>query len=140
MFIDEEVYLEHYGVKGMKWGVRRERRKAKLAAMTPKERAAAKRKRKRRINNGISLALGAIWLGLFLSEKGSRPPPRDFPNKRRAQQTVDQIINAERDLKIDAIIRTHREGHIDKEQMQNFVDAMNKRYDRKVKDALDSLK
>lgn len=26
MIIDEEAYLEHFGVKGMKWGVRRERR------------------------------------------------------------------------------------------------------------------
>jgi len=25
MILDEETYLEHYGVKGMKWGVRRER-------------------------------------------------------------------------------------------------------------------
>ena len=26
MIITEEVYLEHFGVKGMKWGVRRDRR------------------------------------------------------------------------------------------------------------------
>jgi hypothetical protein len=26
MIIDEDVYLEHFGTKGMKWGVRRERR------------------------------------------------------------------------------------------------------------------
>lgn len=26
MIIDEDVYLEHFGIKGMKWGVRRERR------------------------------------------------------------------------------------------------------------------
>lgn len=26
MIIDEEVFLEHYGVKGMQWGVRRNRR------------------------------------------------------------------------------------------------------------------
>lgn len=26
MFVDEQVYLDHAGVKGMKWGVRRQRR------------------------------------------------------------------------------------------------------------------
>lgn len=31
MIIDEEEYLEHYGVKGMKWGVRRNRRAESLA-------------------------------------------------------------------------------------------------------------
>lgn len=30
MIIDEEAYLEHFGVKGMKWGVRRQRREARL--------------------------------------------------------------------------------------------------------------
>lgn len=30
MIIDEKVYLEHFGVKGMKWGVRRQRREARL--------------------------------------------------------------------------------------------------------------
>jgi hypothetical protein len=28
VIIDEEAYLEHYGVKGMQWGVRRENRRA----------------------------------------------------------------------------------------------------------------
>lgn len=27
MIVDEEVYLEHFGVRGMKWGVRKQRRK-----------------------------------------------------------------------------------------------------------------
>jgi len=30
VIIDEEVYLEHFGVKGMQWGVRRQRREARL--------------------------------------------------------------------------------------------------------------
>lgn len=32
MIIDEEAYLEHYGVKGMKWGVRREAKRDFKAA------------------------------------------------------------------------------------------------------------
>lgn len=31
MIIEEEYYLEHFGVKGMKWGVRRQRRVERLA-------------------------------------------------------------------------------------------------------------
>lgn len=30
MIIDEEDYLEHYGTKGMRWGVRRQRRHDRL--------------------------------------------------------------------------------------------------------------
>lgn len=30
MIIDSETYLEHYGIKGMRWGVRRERRQQGL--------------------------------------------------------------------------------------------------------------
>lgn len=29
MIIDEDIYLEHWGVKGMRWGVRNENRQAR---------------------------------------------------------------------------------------------------------------
>lgn len=36
MIIDEAVYLEHYGVQGMKWGVRRRMNKASVANLRGK--------------------------------------------------------------------------------------------------------
>ncbi len=32
MFIDEDIYMEHFGVKGMRWGVRNKSKKAPLTA------------------------------------------------------------------------------------------------------------
>lgn len=43
MIIDEDVFLEHHGVKGQKWGVRRAQRKLDRANRSP-EQATADRK------------------------------------------------------------------------------------------------
>lgn len=51
MFIDEEVYLEHHGVKGMHWGVRKARKEirsvGKSARKARKEAYKAKTKEER---------------------------------------------------------------------------------------------
>jgi hypothetical protein len=77
MEITAEAYIEHFGVKGMKWGVRRERRIEKNTAelmkehgwQEPRARRAAveqeKLKRIGRVTTGLSV-------GLLLAKVGSR--------------------------------------------------------------------
>jgi hypothetical protein len=45
MELSVEDFLEHYGVKGMKWGIRRERKPSKIFAPTTKEERKANRKK-----------------------------------------------------------------------------------------------
>lgn len=42
MIIDEDVYLQHSGIKGMKWGVRRAQKKAKRLEINRKKQEAFK--------------------------------------------------------------------------------------------------
>ena len=59
MIIEEEVYLEHYGVAGMKWG----KRKGSSRKLTKKQQA----QRKKKIENGAKLAGYLLASGLLLA-------------------------------------------------------------------------
>lgn len=65
MIIDEDVYLEHHGVKGMKWGVRKNRNS------TPKQPWSTKKK------VGVGLGVAAVVAGtaaaIFISKNGNLP-------------------------------------------------------------------
>lgn len=137
MIIDEDIYLEHHGVKGMKWGVRKDnavvgKRKKPL---TQKER---RRRRERNIkyaNRAVLAAFASLYVATIVLDemnRGPRPQPHTPPKR---PQTPEDVINATRDMKVNAIIRTHKEGHIDEEQMKKFVADVNRRYDKKVQEA-----
>lgn len=189
MIIDEEVYLEHFGVKGMKWGVynkrriqkrtvRRENRAKpydkqaasiqgkieKLNLKTPKtdrgragqaerrknlvrnkelatKNARLKRKGKLTSKEKETIAKVGIFVAFLLanskaSSGGETGPGPNRNNYSRPSASVSDLINKERNVKTDAINRTFSEGFIDETQRKQFVDAMNKRYDRKLVDAL----
>lgn len=53
MIVDEEVYLEHYGVQGMKWGVRREANKTNVATLRAKGLTRRQAKNTNRAQNSI---------------------------------------------------------------------------------------
>ena len=71
MIIDEETYLSHFGVKGMHWGVRKQRKK-----LTYKARA----ERQRKVNKALQIGTGvtgiaagtAYLVGIFLREHANR--------------------------------------------------------------------
>ena len=77
-FIDDSNYLEHYGVLGMKWGIRK---KSKKANGRNKERM-AKRAEKRHIKDlkvanrdqrvNALIALGGLYIGKTLGEYGAK--------------------------------------------------------------------
>lgn len=66
--ISTEEFLSHYGVKGMKWGQRRARRKERVANMSPE----ARKNRRKKIAKGVAAgaAVGAAAVGVrFVTKK-----------------------------------------------------------------------
>lgn len=157
MVLDEDVYLEHFGVKGMKWGVRREgmlerhrerrtihkRRKLnkygdpKISRPTMKQRNARRSRNFSRAHTALGVAVAVVYIGGMLKLRGDKSL---FDSINLQSDTVKKsakdLINAERSTQLSSLIRTHREGHITKEQLVNFKAILNRRYDRRIVEAL----
>jgi hypothetical protein len=141
--------LKHYGVMGMKWGVTRtdkqlsarKEAKQKRYGGKKKSRTSAQKKARneravRRKGNAYLIAAGVIFVAGLVSDintTGRQPNLKDYA---KASSGVSDIINKERKIKVDAINKTYREGFIDKDQQKHFVGVMNKKYDRKLADAV----
>lgn len=63
MIVDEEVYLEHFGVKGMRWGVRKNNK-------TDDNQNDNKSNRNRNIKVAATIAIGALFVSGFLIKNG----------------------------------------------------------------------
>lgn len=57
MILDEDIYLEHWGIKGMRWGVRNEKGKKTYFGMTKKQAAV-----------GASVLVGLVAAGLMAKD------------------------------------------------------------------------
>lgn len=98
MILDEDSYISHYGVKGMKWGVRKtlrerkQKREAHLATLTPRQRNAEIRNRKRknaqRVRNAVGLAVTAAWVSTIMSSPSGGSSVRSIS---RAVEDVDEV-------------------------------------------------
>ncbi len=79
MVIDEDVYLEHYGVKGQKWGVRKSKSsntkttKPKKKSLTAKEKRVRSEKRIRTAQKVLGTAATAVYAAAFISSMFSSP-------------------------------------------------------------------
>lgn len=59
MIVDEDVHIEHVGVKGMRWGVR--------STKSPQARGKQKAKNLRRVHKGMRTVAGALFVASFLA-------------------------------------------------------------------------
>lgn len=200
---DVDDFLEHFGVKGMQWGVRKSspertakkaqkalnkeargdlialqrtgqrygyglRYRAKIAEIKSKKENPAYAKAykaapggvaKRQAAIGISMIAGYIFVNAALdraSAKAYQSRRDDFRNgyrsggpgnggprpgtggsrpSSRPTRSAADVINAERDVQISSLRRTHREGFMDDAQLENFLSTLNRRYDRRIADA-----
>ncbi len=138
--INQEVdrFLEHYGILGMKWGVRNDQRSNKGSSKSTskgkikKRKLTAKQKAKRniRITNAVIYSVGAtMMVAGILGSAGQQRASTVRP--ARVKSAVD-IINARRNTEVSALKRMRREGHMDDDQLRNFKAILNARYDRRV--------
>ncbi len=91
MIVEEDIYLEHFGVKGMHWGVRNQRRGG-----TPEQRRAGNRKfaRNLAIGAGVGVA-GGLAVAAMLKHKGLLPFSKTSP--RFVASGKDFIVNSSSD-------------------------------------------
>jgi len=83
MIIDEDVYLEHFGTKGMHWGVRKKPERTK-------EEKATRNKKIALIAGTGALAAGAIATAVILKRKGGsipQPRPKSFSVSKALNET-----------------------------------------------------
>lgn len=156
-----EDFLVHHGVKGQRWGVRHpesfdrthrvaagtETRKLLLnraksldggnnqnkIALTKQERIVRNRRRVAITKFSVRVIATSLFVAAILASSHSTPVNHIKINK---PQSVKDIINAERNVKVSSLKRMHKEGKMDSDQAKNFLKILNDRYDRKLVDAM----
>jgi hypothetical protein len=133
MIIEEEVYLAHYGVKGMKWGVRRaqakqEKYEALLAADKAKQRyleetkesRAATKKKVIRVAKGAGVA-SAIVVGAVATDRlmKAHANKKFVELSKRAvsdRRAYERLLEGKREIQIQALNTAFKSGKITQEQ------------------------
>lgn len=111
MIIEEEVYLnhlreevvddflEHFGVRGMKWGVKNIREQRKNA--TPEQRKAGRRKFARNlaigVGGGVAVGLGAAFM---INRSHSMKKLRDIRNAKQISDGVAWRMSHQKALQV----------------------------------------
>lgn len=132
MIIEESIYLEHFGIKGMRWGVKNK----KTSVSKPKKKLTKEQRQMRNISRaliGIKLVAGAMFLAAALSDKRANTIPK---NRSYKSPSVEQVIRNTQKTQVSSLTRMHKEGKMDAEQYKNFKKILDARFDRKVADAL----
>lgn len=96
MIVEENVYLEHFGTKGMRWGVRKHRDEAERAA-----RFSDKTKRNLKIGAGVAtaaaLTVGTVYATRYVGANGGRLMSQISGSASRVlqgQQAVSAIMRS----------------------------------------------
>ena len=127
---DVEEFLEHFGVKGMRWGIRNE---SKKVVLSPKDRAKKRDRNIKRVHKVATTVAAGLYIAALLSSSGNQKASTIKPPRSKS---VSDLINARRNVEISSLTRMHKEGKMDADQFKNFSTILNARYDRKVAEAL----
>lgn len=96
-FTDDSDYLEHYGVLGMKWGVRKDRKKS----------SNGKRSKKKSIHNGINKVKKAAGIPVISKQDRRRIKAVKTQRKKDLAKSV-LLTDAELDKKINRLDKEKR--------------------------------
>jgi hypothetical protein len=105
MIIDEAGYLEHFGVKGMRWGHRKQRESGERS---PPKKKLTPEQRQRRIRIAFAVASGAIFVGqVMLESRGHKARHakgvRALQNERSRQEFADNVVKMAGKTKVSDI-------------------------------------
>lgn len=133
MIINADVYLEHFGKKGMKWGVRN-KHQPPGRALTPAERKQRVQRQQKVARVVRKVALGVIAVAyvssLLKASGGTRTSEIKMPKAK--VKTAADFVRERRDVEVASLKRMHAEGKMDATQHENFLRILNARYDRKI--------
>ncbi len=137
MIIDEEVYLAHYGKKGMRWGVRKSGSlKTKKKPLTAREKRVKNLKRKQAAGKAVSAVVTAAYVATFIGSVFSSPTTNkkysDIKTPTSKTKSAADFVNERRDTEMYSLRRMYKEGKMDSKQFENFSKILNDRYDRKA--------
>lgn len=126
MIVDEQIYLEHFGTKGMKWGVRRQQKRAaktevkeaknevalakehlKTARGVRKEQRRASLKRAAPFAAGVAVVAGAAATTVVLSNSGATPM-KTLSSMSFTAQGKDWVTQASSGEALDVAMATLR--------------------------------
>lgn len=147
--VDVYDFLEHFGVKGMQWGVRRSQAKqkkyeAKLSAAKAKQRylnetkdsRAAARERNKKIVTGVgiatAIAVGAVATSKLLKagkrQKVIHAARRNLQNRKK----FETLLDGRRDIQIKALNDAFNAGRIDQSQGRRLATLMDRQLESKL--------
>lgn len=115
---DQEVayFLEHFGVKGMKWGIRNDKHGSRKEPMTAAQKRAKERRNVKRVNRVIGTTVAALYIaGLLSSKKSGNIPVSTFTKPNSDNNKSSHIRDATHVIKKDAretlmLQERHRNG------------------------------
>ena len=121
-FIDEDEVLAHHGVKGMRWGVRKQRPSG--GAGPSKKRNGLSRNQKRAIAGALGLAAG-IGAGIYLNKSGNGKKLAGLAKKQGA--AAKQFVQGKgRNLGAQARVKQAQSKRFAKAQSANLKGAAEK--------------
>jgi hypothetical protein len=127
MIIDERLYLEHFGVKGMRWGVRNKR---PSGSSSPKsgEPDAAKAERRKEQAKKIAVGLGAAGIGVataaMLVRHNKNKKMAEVETLHKNVLQAKRLFDAKKGLQIDALNREFNAGKITSSQGWRISDLL----------------
>jgi hypothetical protein len=109
--------LEHFGIRGMKWGHRKQR------SSSSKYGSGTSKKKKVAIGAGIGLAvIGAATAAAVLHSRGSVPVSSiSSSSSRNGFRAAIRVIKSSGDTRYDAIRGASRAGRITKDQSARLI-------------------
>lgn len=99
MEINDQTYLEHYGVRGMKWGVRKERTGSDVAAR--RQRRAKRRQVVGKVASGVvtGVQVAAVTAGAAAAFASLS---RDHPVRKAMSKGLHEITTGDRSIALQA--------------------------------------
>lgn len=109
------------------------RNKQNKIPLTKQERIQRNNRRVAIAKFSVRVVATSLFVAAILASNHSTPVNHIKVNK---PQSVADIINAERNVKVSSLKRMHKEGKMDSDQAKNFLKILNDRYDKKIVDAM----
>ena len=98
MTVDEEIieYLEHFGVKGMHWGVKKQQVSSDSSKSKPKSKGLTREQKTKAV---VAIGAGALMVGVILKTRSDVKLSKSNPSLDK----VTKFLDAQKNIKITSV-------------------------------------